>query len=339
MKKDQRISFIRMLCTAMVVSLHISQQYEKINHSFRYLTDWLNLGLVMFFCISAFLYSNRTITSVPKWYLHRYIEIVVPSIIVGVCTLFVFSFKGTITFDTTINTLVACMGLEVFAPDSWMFMQLWFLTYILFFYLILPFIQKINCKKCSETLFWSVFVIILLLAQLFSIIFERIIGINLLSTGMLLRIFLPYFLFRRHDINGTKIRPTIFVLTGLSSVLIVITCILRYSSTIVFPDSIIELLFIYTQSISGTVLFYWLYQALRKLQGMPLILKLSDKFSYEIYLTHCLFIGYSSSLIVAYHHKWLGVVLALAATIISSVALHYVSVPIKLLLNRQKHIQ
>ena len=329
MKKDPKISLIRMICTSMVVLLHIFQQFEVFSPAYNYLTDWLNLGLVMFFSVSAYLYSCRTITSIPKWYLHRYVEIAVPSIIVGFCTMIVFYFKEGITAELAFSTLLSCAGLQVYAPKPWMFIQLWFLTYILFFYFTVPFIQKINCKKCNDLCFWSVFVGILTFVQGSTIVIEQITKIELLSVGILLRLYLPYFLFKRYEINGKPIRRIMYVLTGISVLAITVTCLLRYRFTSVFPDALTELIFIYTQSVAGTVLFYWLYQAFSKLSSYPWILAASDMLSYEIYLTHCLFIGYSTSLILLFHHQWYGVLLALAATIASSIALHYISSPVK----------
>ena len=70
--KDYTISAIRMLSTVMVVVLHISQQMEKVNSHLHFVTDWLNLGLVMFFCISGFLYSGRTSWSGPIGRVHGF---------------------------------------------------------------------------------------------------------------------------------------------------------------------------------------------------------------------------------------------------------------------------
>ncbi|MDD3138321.1 MAG: hypothetical protein PHX08_05025 [Lachnospiraceae bacterium] len=61
MKKDTTISKIRFVATSMVVLLHIFQRLGNSNSSFHYFSDWLNLGLVLFFVISGFLYSDRVI--------------------------------------------------------------------------------------------------------------------------------------------------------------------------------------------------------------------------------------------------------------------------------------
>lgn len=61
MKKDTTISKIRFIAISMVILLHILQRLGKSYNYLQYFSDWLNLGLVMFFVISRFLYSNRTI--------------------------------------------------------------------------------------------------------------------------------------------------------------------------------------------------------------------------------------------------------------------------------------
>ena len=63
MKKDYVVSSIRMVATMLVVVLHIFQQMERTNPDIHVATDWLNLGLVLFFGISGFLYSGREIDS------------------------------------------------------------------------------------------------------------------------------------------------------------------------------------------------------------------------------------------------------------------------------------
>lgn len=334
--KDLRISAIRLLCTMMIVLLHITQQMSQQHPALSVLSDWLNLGLVMFFSISAFLYSQREITGVGKWYLHRYIEIIVPSLIVGLCTILFFFLRSGLLSTHITGTLLSCIGLQVFLPDSWMFIQLWFLTYILFFYLSVPLIQKIPCRNVPAKKFWALLVATFFALQIGTILIERVTGLTLLSAGILLRMYLPYFVFRRYDINGTEIKPVMYCLTLLSGVAIIVTCWIRYSNISFLPPSIQELVFIYTQTLAGFVLFYWLYQTLGSIKKYSLLLRLSDRFSYEIYLTHCLFIGYSTSIIRKFNYRLSGIIIALILTVISSIVLHYLSKPIKSLLSRKK---
>lgn len=333
--RDLRISAIRLLCTIMIVLLHIAQQMAQKYPALTIFSDWLNVGLVMFFSVSAFLYSQREITIIGKWYLHRYVEIAVPSLIVGLCTIIFFSMYRSLSLVQISGTLLSCAGLQVFVPNSWMFIQLWFLTYILFFYLTIPLVQKIQYRNVSAKKFWGVLVAAFLVLQVVTAVIERVTGLTLLSAGILLRLYLPYFVFRRYDINGAEIKPVAYCLTILSVVAVGVICWIRYSAVSFLPASIQELLFIYTQTLTGFVLFYWLYQAFGKIRKYNLLLRLSDRFSYEIYLTHCLFIGYSTSVIRRFDYGFWGIVIALLLTAVSSVALHYLSQLVKPLLDRK----
>lgn len=312
--RDLRISAIRMLCTAMVVALHISQTYEPLFPALHILTDWLNLGLVMFFCISAFLYSRRQITNVPRWLLGRCMEILVPSLIVGVATVALFALTGDITSGQLTGSLLSCLGLQVWAADSWMFVQLWFLTYLLFFYLTVPLVQKIPCGKGSDGVFIALLAVAFLVLQAVTVLIERLTGITLLSAGILIRFYLPYFMFKRFDIHSPKLRHIMYALSLLAAAAVGITCFVRYGGGFGLPAVVSELMFIYTQTLAGFVLFYWLYRALGGLKRYSLSLRLSDKYSYGVYLTHCLFIGYRTSVIRHFDYRPIGIILALLLT-------------------------
>ncbi len=329
MKRDVRISAIRLICTAAVVILHITQQIERIYTPIRIITDWLNLGLVMFFCISAFLYSQREITNIFRWYLHRFLEIVIPSILVGATVLGVFGAMGKLNAEIIWGSVLSCIGLEVYAKNPFMFVQLWFITYLLFFYLTVPLVQKINCKKGSGFAFWAIMAGCVVVLQGITMAVERLTGITLLSIGILLRFYLPYFVFKRYSITDNKIKPTMYVFSALSIVAIAAVAWIRYTPNIGIPEAVAELMFVYVQTMVGFTLFYWLYRGFARIQKQGVVLKLSDKYSYEIYLTHCMFIGYNTSLIWASPNIVVGIVAALAATVASSVVLNYISKMVK----------
>lgn len=86
--------------------------------------------------------------------LHRYKEIVIPSIITVIATLVVYSLCIEVpSVRIIVYSLLSGLGAEAFVPDGWMFIQLWFLTYILVCYLSVPFIQKIQVRDMSELRF------------------------------------------------------------------------------------------------------------------------------------------------------------------------------------------
>ena len=324
--KDVKISIIRMISTIMVVILHIFQQLESDFEHLHIITDWFNLGLVMFFCISGYLYSNRQIEEPFKWIKHRYSEIALPATVVSVLTVIVFIFVGDLSTEKVFAAIASGLGLEAFLKDSWMFIQLWFLTYIMIFYLSVPVIQKINCKCKSNIKFWIFFILFMLLGQVVFFALEVITKVELISWGVLLRAYIPYFLFRRYDINSSETTKTMVYLSVLSVFAIIITVFARYIYSF---GAISELIFIYTQTLAGCVLFFWLYRLFGKVNNYGTIVKISDCYSYNIYLTHCLFIGYNTSVLKICTNKLFGIVLALVMTAISSIFVRYVIIGLK----------
>lgn len=301
----------------MVVMLHISQQLEQLNSNLHILTDWLNLGLVLFFCMSGYLYSGREISS-RGWYLHRYKEIVIPSIITVILALVIYSLCFEIPEKSIIiYSLISGLGFESFVPNGWMFEQLWFLTYILICYLSVPFIQKIKVKKMSEIQFWCLLILATIVFQCCAFLVKRFLPVPTLSWGVFLRFYLTYFIFRRYE--DEKKKKVYKWMTILSILLLLAVCYVRYFlNTVGVFESVAELFFIYSQTIIGTTMFYYLRKLFQIHKFSKKLLRISDKYSYAIYLTHCLFIGYSTSVIYNCGNIVVGIIVALLLTALSS---------------------
>lgn len=321
--KDYRISAIRMMCTLLVVVLHIFQQFEAVKPSIHVVTDWLNLGLVMFFCISAFLYSKRNRFDGVRWWFHRYKELILPSIIVGLTVLIVFCARGQLDADKIKCTLMSCTGFQVWSQPKWMFIELWFLSYILFCYATLSFVHKIPCNKGSDKVFWGVLILGSMLMQVLFLVLETVLKVELFSVGVLLRFYIPYFVFRRYDIEDDSLKKIMIWITMMTFSAVGLICIIRYTDIVALPAAIEELAFIYTQTLAGFTVFYWLYHFLKFVDKPFILLRFSDYYSYEIYLTHCLFIAYRSSVISAFNYSLVSVTFALALTILASVLLRF----------------
>ena len=130
MKKDYSISCIRGIATLLVVGIHIAQRLSLTYPRASLISDWGNIGLVMFFVISAFLYSKRRIEKPVIWFAKRYFEIAIPSIIVVVLFLIIYQMiVGGLYFERIINAILSGLGFEEFVSDPWMFVQLWYLKY------------------------------------------------------------------------------------------------------------------------------------------------------------------------------------------------------------------
>ena len=224
--RDYKISYIRANSTGMVVLLHIIQHFSYTYPKISVISDWLNLGLVMFFVISAFLYSKRDIKKdeYKKWICHRYAEIVVPSLFTTVCALFVFSAFGIRIYRARIIYSALCgLGFEAIVPEPWVFMQLWFLTYILICYITLPLIQKINFKKYGEKTFWIGVVAI-------SAVMQGIVSLtnSPISWGGMLRFYLAYAVFKRYDMNSAEMESVMKKLGFLGIPCVLIIIVMKY---------------------------------------------------------------------------------------------------------------
>lgn len=78
MNRDYKIAYIRVLAAIGIVLLHILQKLSQTYPVLTIASDWLNLCLVLFFVMSAFLYVNKTVSSPCQWYIRRYLELIIP---------------------------------------------------------------------------------------------------------------------------------------------------------------------------------------------------------------------------------------------------------------------
>lgn len=226
--RDYKISYIRAISTVMVVALHTANHLAKTAPCI--VADWLNLGLVMFFVMSAFLYSKRTIRNkdYKAWLLHRYSEIVIPSFFAALLAIayfyaLVYAGNGTVSKQNILSSIICGLGFEAFAPAPWKFVEYWFLTYILICYVFLPLIQKIDFKKPKNFQFW---IGILLM----SVIMQGILSVSgiPISWGVMLRFYLAYAVFRRYDVQDIECRKTIIALSICVIPFIAAVCYIRY---------------------------------------------------------------------------------------------------------------
>lgn len=225
-----------------------------------------------------------------------------------------FAFGIKVYGKRLIYCILCGLGFEAFVPDPWVFIQLWFLTYILICYITLPFIQKIEINKFTEKEFWGgVVAVSFIMSGALSTIHSPV------SWSVLLRFYLPYAVFKRYDISSQEIKKVIKAFGFLVIPCLLSTIALRY---FISADGVLakaaELSFIYTQTILGFILFYVLYQLFGHVNTKKVFIRITDRYSYPVYLTHCLFIGYNTSVIDVFENRLIGMAVALALTMISS---------------------
>ena len=138
------ISIIRFIALLLIITCHMMQ------HESCFLAWWFNVGVQIFLCISGYLYGQKKISDIPKFYADRFKKILIPYYLVfltaGIAEFIfarecfnVFRFCGGLVCRTTI------IGGE----------HLWFVSTILFCYILTPllYFYKVKYVKTYRS-FW-----------------------------------------------------------------------------------------------------------------------------------------------------------------------------------------
>lgn len=129
--KFVEISWMRLFAMASIVCCHLMQYYDcKLMYLF-------NIGVQVFFIISGFLYSCRTeVFSIEKLG-SMFKKILIPYWTFIIPVLLLYAFTQTLTLRDVFGSLFAVRSLTGIE-------HLWFIPYILFCYLLLPYLYRLK---------------------------------------------------------------------------------------------------------------------------------------------------------------------------------------------------
>lgn len=306
---DYSISLIRMVALSSIIICHFMQYYGME------LARWFNVGVQIFFCISGLLYGNKRIEDPIKFILKNIKKILVPyyCFLLPVIIFYVLFADEYITIYS-IGTALFCSG-TIKGIE-----HLWFISYIIFCYLITPYLylftQKIKDLKCSYAIF--IFLAILELGQLLSIAYNSYFAFDRLSC-YLIGYFLG-FIYSQYGFNTFKKIGYFLCLVGVAA-----TGIRIYGKYVIHLNSIQFGFFVtLARVLFGITIFFILFILFKNIKEKK-ILNYSDKYSYYIYIVQQLYILSPFSLMNITSYKFLNWILTLTAIIISSIILKYIS--------------
>ena len=153
-RQSNSISYIRFVSMIMIILCHFFQFYGNE------LAWWFNIGVQIFFVISGFLYGNKDISDPHRFLKARFKKILIPYYIFLIPLIFVSLIfnSNQINVSLIIKSLF-CVGTIAGAE------HLWFVGYILFCYLITPYLylfkKKIEHFSVAKMFFCCIAVIIL----------------------------------------------------------------------------------------------------------------------------------------------------------------------------------
>lgn len=317
-KRDLSISFVRMLAMMFIVICHVMQYYDME------LAWWFNVGVQIFLCISGYLYGRKRILDILVFYRKNFVKILIDYEIVVFAAV-----AATVLFTDTVITVEeiaeAVLTVSTIAGGA----HLWFIPTILMCYLLTPLYERIFSRaEQSHKLLVPAAVLLfvmneLVFRQMFS--YFNAAWINCYLIGFALRRFQQY----RFWYTGSA-----WLLTLTGAVCISIQASVRYLQLITLTDAWRPFYYPvcdYGHVFLGVALFCSGRVLLRPFCNINLIqriLRLSDRYSYQIYLTHHFFILGPLSLMALTANSYVNVVLILLLTVLTAVLLQKISAKI-----------
>ena len=153
-KKDYSISFCRLIATLFIVICHIMQYFEVE------LAWWFNVGVQMFLFISGFLYAKRKIYDPVGFYKKTFSKILLEYYVYIIIFLI-----GYLIVKHDFLNFDAFIGLITFSSTVHGIGHLWFIPYILACYFLTPilikFFDKIQKKNNIKHFISAVFILLM----------------------------------------------------------------------------------------------------------------------------------------------------------------------------------
>ena len=313
-KQDHAISYIRMIAMVMIVACHFCQFYGNE------LAYWLNVGVQIFFAVSGFLYGAKDIDDPVSFIGKQFKKILVPyfSFLLPVTLLYLVFARESFSVTSFVKA-VFCVGtMEGLG-------HLWFIGYILFCYLITPYLFWLRKKAEGLSPFRMTLVYIALLLGVV------ILGTLLDSYFHPARIccYLIGFILSAYSKRfGKSALKWMSLLFGIPALAINAARIfIKYFRCPAKGTLAYKLFFAsepYMHLLLGIALFLILYLLLKKAKPCALV-RFSDKYSFTIYIVHLLFIispFRTMDLTPLWPLSWL---LTVALIVLGGVLLHIVS--------------
>ena len=324
-RESTALSLIRVLAVILIVSCHFLQGVDSK------LAWWLNVGVQIFFFLSGYLVGFKRVDNYIEWYKKRIQRVLKPYYIYFVLVLLIYlifkneylNLRGVLTYIIGLPGILANIsGLE----------HLWFIPVIMLCYLIVPFPTKYNIgrNKNSEIKFIGFACIQFIILQLLLFKF----GYNFASG--IATFLIGFYFAKRYQTHFPK--HVKYSLLALTLIFIPINIYLQnvITSRQSFAGTIFMYEFAWHHVLMGITICVFLFDYLRDFSHSGVLqqkLKFIDSYSYEIYLTHHIYILGASSLLFVTPFMVVNILIILMGIGISSFMLKKLNnIPIKKML-------
>lgn len=154
MKKDINIQIIRIIAMLFILLCHF---FNEIGNKLTALGQFFNVGVFIFFIISAYLYGKKNIQHPLKWLINKFLQICIP---IYIWLIFVnVIYRITNANVKYINNLFYILNIQAFANKNLLGLEhLWFISLILIMYLITPCLNKAKNLKLNRSKVYTLLV-------------------------------------------------------------------------------------------------------------------------------------------------------------------------------------
>jgi len=270
--KDYAISVIRLTAFIMIFSCHILQYYGNE------LAWWLNVGVQIFLLISAFLYGQKEIINPLLFYRKNFVKILVDYYLFLLFVIPMYLHFTDITITTKI-WLKLIFGLKALPGLG----HLWYISTILFCYLLIPLLFYFTKKRYKYIYFCILICIIQILCSISFLPFA----------GAWINCFIIGYIFGNiyKKIGKSILIKILSFSLPIAFVFNMTKIYLKYFTSI--DNKVINLFYQYAHVFLAIALFFVLVILFQKLSFnlfSKKVLNFTDKIIYDLYLTHHIFI-------------------------------------------------
>lgn len=295
---------VRVFAMTLIISCHIAQCY---NLQIAYI---LNVGVQIFFFMSGFLYGKQEqMPSVKDFYLKRFVRVYIPYLVLLAIIFLVYAIFHLTSF-TFKQVFFYLLNLQWFVAPLEGLNHLWFLTVLMFGYLLTPWIKRAMGKApiiCALLFVCCCVVEFVFLKKFYS-----------LSAWLALYL-LGLFYGKFHSKTVSVIALVV------SSIALIVLCLFFEPSNLTSFEARHYMIWLHwTLGVFLFVLLYYVFPLLvvenKRFDGIKHI----DKISYEVYLIHHPLILGPLSLMFVTKYAGLNIVLMLVVVYLLARALHYI---------------
>lgn len=307
--QSNAISDIRALAVVSILATHFLQYFGEP------LAWWLNVGVQVFLFMSGFLLGSGNIAGIKTWYGKKLQRILIPYYIY---LLIIIPVYLIIIGSVPIGQLIGyALNLQVFTGYISGLEHLWYVTIIMICYFLTPMLQKLNISSHKYNEFVYYFLLFAFCSFIQAMLLLIPVDLNPWIVGPnLITYILGYYTSRRYNLNVPF--RVILMLSAITLIFVLLNFV-----TVKFNSIVVDILHILLGCLIFLSLYYFIPLFSKKRENYSLI-RFVNTYSYEIYITHHLYIIGAMSLMTLTDIKLINILTIVVIVSCSSIILNKV---------------